>query len=41
MVTIGLNALLVFLNIYFLTGASAYRDYMNDKYHDMINNGYC
>ena len=39
---VGINGILVFLNIYFLTGAGFYRNFMTQQYHDLVNNqGLC
>jgi hypothetical protein len=41
MVALGIGALLVVLNIYFLTGASMYRNFLNEKYEEIAGSGVC
>ena len=41
MTTLGVSGLLIFFNIYFLTGASLYRDYMNQQYEELRASEIC
>lgn len=41
MVTLGIGAFLLVLNIYFLTGASMYRNFLNEKYQEITGSGVC
>ena len=39
--TLGVSAFLVVMNLYFLLGASMYRNFVNDKYEEMMGSGIC
>ncbi len=41
LVTLGVSAFLLVLNLYFLIGASMYRNFLNDKYEEILSSGVC